>query len=79
MYQTLEGFLPSWTYEAETTQKMLDSLTAATLSQEIAPEQWTLGRVAQHIVTAIPVKLSVTGLKFEGETKVLPVSTSTKA
>ncbi|AFQ18646.1 DinB family protein [Bacillus thuringiensis] len=78
MYQTIEGFLQSWTYEAESTQKMLDSLTDASLSQEIAPEHWTLGRVAWHIVTAIPVILSGTGLKFEGETKDYPVPTSAK-
>ncbi len=58
MYQTIEGFLQSWTYEAASTQKMLDALTDASLSQEIAPEHWTLGRVAWHIVTAIPVILS---------------------
>nr|WP_257148143.1 DinB family protein [Bacillus thuringiensis] len=78
MYQTIEGFLQSWTYEAESTQKMLDSLTDASLSQEIAPGHWTLGRVAWHIVTAIPVILSGTGLKFEGELKDYPVPTSAK-
>lgn len=78
MYQTIDGFLQSWTYEAESTQKMLDSLTDASLSQEIAPEHWTLGRVAWHIVTAIPVILSGTGLKFEGATKDYPVPTSAK-
>ncbi len=78
MYQTIEGFLQSWTYEAESTQKILDSLTDASLSQEIAPGHWTLGRVAWHIVTAIPVILSGTGLKFEGETKDYPVPTSAK-
>ncbi|MED1608629.1 MULTISPECIES: DinB family protein [Bacillus cereus group] len=76
MYQTIEGFLQSWTYEAESTQKMLDALTDESLSQEIAPGHWTLGRVAWHIVTAIPVMLSGTGLKFEGETKDYPVPTS---
>ena len=78
MYQTIEGFLQSWKYEAESTQKMLDALTDESLSQEIAPEHWTLGRVAWHIVTAIPVILSGTGLKFEGETKDYPVPTSAK-
>ena len=51
---------------------MLDVLTDESLSQEIAPGHWTLGRVAWHIVTAIPVILSGTGLKFEGETKDYP-------
>ncbi len=44
MYQTIEGFLQSWKYEAESTQKMLDALTDESLSQEIAPEHWTLGQ-----------------------------------
>ena len=57
---------------------MLDALTDESLSQEIAPGSWTLGRVAWHIVTAIPVILSGTGLKFEGETKDYPVPTSAK-
>ncbi|PHD63848.1 DinB family protein [Bacillus wiedmannii] len=78
MYQTIEGFLQSWTYEAESTQKILDALTDESLSQEIAHGHWTLGRVAWHIVTAIPVMLSGTGLKFEGETKDYPVPTSAK-
>ena len=50
---------------------MLDALTDESLSQEIAPGHWTLGRVAWHIVTALPVMLSGTGLKFEGETKII--------
>ncbi|EOQ26133.1 DinB family protein [Bacillus cereus group sp. RP37] len=78
MYQTIEGFLQSWKYEAESTQKMLDVLTDESLLQEIAPGHWTLGRVAWHIVTAIPVMLSGTRLKFEGETKDYPVPTSAK-
>lgn len=78
MYQTIEGFLQSWKYEAEVTQKMLNALTDKSLSQEIAPGHWNLGRVAWHIVTAIPVMLSGTGLKFEGETKDYPVPTSAK-
>ena len=41
MYQTIEGFLQSWTYETESTQKMLDVLTDESLSQEIAPGHWT--------------------------------------
>ncbi|MCQ6360722.1 DinB family protein, partial [Bacillus cereus] len=68
MYQTIEGFLQSWKYEAETTQKMLDALTDESLSQEIEPEHWTLGRVACHIVTAIPFILSGTWFMFEVET-----------
>ena len=48
MYQTIEGFLQSWTYEAESTQKMLDVLTDESLSQEIAPgRQFLLYYLAQ--------------------------------
>ncbi|PGC29238.1 hypothetical protein COM11_14625 [Bacillus pseudomycoides] len=78
MYQTIEGFLKTWKYEADSTQKVLDALTDESLTQEIAPGHWTLGRVAWHIVTAIPVMLSGTGLQFEGETKDYPVPTSAK-
>ncbi|MFD0768249.1 DinB family protein [Bacillus sp. CGMCC 1.60114] len=78
MFQTIEGFLTSWKYEAESTQKVLDALTDESLKQEITPENWTLGRIAWHIVTAIPVITSRTGLKFEGEMKDYPVPTSAK-
>ncbi|MEH7153251.1 DinB family protein [Bacillus thuringiensis] len=78
MYQTIEGFLHTWKYEAESTQKMLDVVTDESLSQEIAPGHWTLGKVAWHIVTAIPVILSGTGLKFEGERKDYSVPTAAK-
>ncbi|MDM5190220.1 DinB family protein [Bacillus sp. DX4.1] len=76
MYQTIEGFLKTWKYEADSTQKVLDSLTDESLTQEIVPGHWTLGRIAWHIVTAIPIIVAGSGLKVEGETKDYPVPTS---
>ncbi|ENQ3078031.1 DinB family protein [Bacillus sp. WLY-B-L8] len=76
MFQTVEGFLKAWKYEADSTQRVLDMLTDESLTQEITPDNWTLGRIAWHIVTAVPVITSRTGLKFEGETKDYPVPTS---
>ncbi|WP_416826076.1 DinB family protein [Ectobacillus polymachus] len=76
MFQTVEGFLKTWENEAKSTQKVLDALTDESLKQEITPENWSLGRIAWHIVTAIPVMTLGTGLKFEGETKDYPVPSS---
>lgn len=76
MYQTLNDFLKSWEFEANCTQKLLNNLTDESLKQEITSENWTLGRIAWHTVTAIRIITSNTSVTFDAPTKDYPVPTS---
>lgn len=76
MFQTIDHFLQSWAFEAAATQKLLNHLTDESLHQVITPENWTLGRVAWHTVTAIRIITSNSNLAFEAPAKDFPVPTS---
>lgn len=76
MFQSLDHFLKSWEFEADATQKLLNNLTDESLKQEITSQNWTLGRIAWHTVTAIHIITSNTNLTFEAPTKDFPVPTS---
>jgi len=76
MFQTLDHFLKSWEFEASATQKLLNSLTDESLQQEITSQNWTLGRIAWHTVTAIRIITSNTNITFEAPSKDYPVPTS---
>jgi uncharacterized damage-inducible protein DinB len=65
MYPTIQAFLADWQHESGTTQRVLDALTDASLSQRVSPKDRTLGEIAWHIVTVIPVMVGFTGLKLE--------------
>jgi uncharacterized damage-inducible protein DinB len=78
MFQTLEVFFTLWNFEADATQRILDQLTDESLSQEVTPDNWTLGRIAWHTVTAIGVIASRTGLSFDAPNQDYPVPTSAK-
>ena len=64
MYRRIEDFLRNWEYEAESTKKVLASLTDATLKQAVSNDHRTLGRIAWHIITTIPEMMGRTGLKI---------------
>ncbi|EON72139.1 DinB family protein [Lysinibacillus sphaericus] len=76
MFQTLDHFLKSWEFEADATQNLLNNLTDESLKQEITSQNWTLGRIAWHTVSAIRIITSNTNLKFEAPTKDYPVPCS---
>ncbi|GGE76520.1 DinB family protein [Priestia taiwanensis] len=76
MFQTVEGFMKTWKYEASVTEKVLDTLTDESLSQEITADHWNLGQLAWHIVVAAPFILSATGLKIDWEMKSTPPSSA---
>ncbi len=63
MYTTIDEFVKDWTAVAEGTQKMMNELTDASLSQAVADDHRTLGRVAWHIATTIPEMMNQLGLK----------------
>ncbi len=66
MHTTLASFHASWQYEAESTQKLLDCLTDASLSQPLYPGGRTVGRLAWHLAQTIPEMLHRTGLVVAG-------------
>ncbi|MFP7200350.1 DinB family protein [Lysinibacillus halotolerans] len=78
MFQTLEHFLRSWEFEADATQRILNHLTDESLKQEITSQNWTLGRIAWHTVTAIRIINSNTNLTFEAPNNDYPVPISAK-
>ncbi|CAM4405479.1 DinB family protein [Paenibacillus alkaliterrae] len=63
MYNTINEFIEEWRSEGASTQKLLDALTDSSLGQQVSPNDRTLGRIAWHVVTSIPV--SVFGLTAE--------------
>jgi uncharacterized damage-inducible protein DinB len=70
MFLKVKDFVASWTNETAATQRVLDTLTDASLQQEIAPNHRKLGQLAWHLATSIHEMLSRIGLEFpapEGE------------
>ncbi|WP_159887750.1 DinB family protein [Paenibacillus puerhi] len=76
MFQTLDHLLKSWEYEAGATQRLLNHLTDESLTQEISPQNWTLGRTAWHTVAAIRIITSNTNLTFEAPAEDWPAPAS---
>lgn len=65
MFRSLEDFLGAWIQEAESTRKVLDALTDASLAQEVVPGGRTLGKLAWHLVETLQEMLPAAGLKVE--------------
>ncbi|UKS25779.1 DinB family protein [Paenibacillus sp. HWE-109] len=65
MFTTIQDFVNEWTRENQSTQRVLDTLTDASLSQKIAPDFRSLGQLGWHIATTIHEMLSRTGLTFD--------------
>ncbi|KKI92853.1 hypothetical protein WQ54_06600 [Bacillus sp. SA1-12] len=76
MFQTLDQFSDIWNAESASTQSLMINLTDDSLAQEVLPGHWTLGRIAWHIVTAIGVIASRTGLSVDIPDQDFPVPAS---
>ncbi|WP_203247022.1 DinB family protein [Sporosarcina beigongshangi] len=76
MFKTIEEFFGNWGHESGSTQKVLDLLTNSSLTQEVSPQDRTLGRIAWHVVTTLDEMVSRTGLQFEAASHVAPVPTT---
>jgi uncharacterized damage-inducible protein DinB len=79
MFTKLKHFERAWAFESENTLRMLRVLTDASLSQAVAPEERTLGRIAWHVTTSIPEMMERTGLKLAGPSAHAPVPTTAAA
>jgi uncharacterized damage-inducible protein DinB len=73
MLRTIDDFIALWTHESESTQKMLDLLTDASLAQEIDAEHRTLGRLAWHVTGTVKEMMERTGLHVDGPAEHAPV------
>ncbi|MGE7274722.1 DinB family protein [Brevibacillus panacihumi] len=65
MYVTVTDLIAEWKNEAGLTQKVLDELTDHALLQQVYPGGRTLGRIAWHFVTSIPVYFTEFGVSVE--------------
>lgn len=65
MFYHIEDFAKAWEYESAATQKLMNELNDSSLCQAVAGGHRDLGRVAWHLVTAIPEMMSRTGLEFQ--------------
>lgn len=64
MFTSISLFEKYWAEESKATQRILDALTDESLNQAVAKDHRTLGRMAWHIVTAIPEMMNRTGLEI---------------
>jgi uncharacterized damage-inducible protein DinB len=78
MFTTVSGFLASWKFESDGTSKLLAALTDKSLTQAVAPNERTLGRLAWHITTTIPEMMERTGLHLGGTPHEAPVPASAR-
>lgn len=65
LFKSIADFLTEWKLESGQTEMILNALTDASLSQEVAPGHRTLGRMAWHIADTIHEMMSAAGLRFE--------------
>ncbi len=79
MYRSIREFLVDWDFEAAATAKVLDALTDASLAQQVAPKDRTLGRIAWHLVQTLPEMPGHAGLKVAGPAHDAPPPASAKA
>ncbi len=65
MLRKIEDFQKDWTYEAESTGKILNALTDESLSQKVTPEGRNLGFLAWHLTQTLGEMLALVGLKID--------------
>ncbi|UCC43032.1 MAG: DinB family protein [Candidatus Zixiibacteriota bacterium] len=73
MFTSIADFEKAWSGESGNTSKMLGALTDASLSQSVAEDHRTLGRMAWHIALTIAEMMPATGLEFKGVDLKAPV------
>ena len=72
MLRKVDDFLKTWAYEAESTLKILRTLTEASLSQPVAPGGRTLGTLAWHCVLTLPEMMKHAGIPLTGPAQDAP-------
>lgn len=76
MTRTLESYINEIREESHITQSILDSLSDASLKQEVSPLDRTLGQIAWHMVTSIFTIMSIAELSIPspGDKNDVPVA-----
>lgn len=65
MLTKIEHFEKIWKSESGFTQKIMNALSDASLTQSVSDGHRTIGRIAWHICQTIPEMMSRTGLNLE--------------
>jgi len=73
MYRTIQDFLNDWKYESESTLKMLNALTDASLLQKVSAEGRSLGFLAWHIVLTLGEMGGKTGITVQAPSEDAPM------
>lgn len=73
MIASIAEFEKLWTQESNSTRKIFAELDDRSLSQSVAPEFRTLGRLAWHITTSVGEMMNRTGLAVSGPAEDAPV------
>jgi len=76
MINTIQDFDREWGYERQATLKLMRSLTDASLSQGVAHDHRTLGRLAWHITTSVREMMERVGFQLRGPGPEDPVPAS---
>jgi uncharacterized damage-inducible protein DinB len=79
MYRRADDFLAHYRQLSESTQKVLDALTDASLGQAVADGHRTLGRIGWHLAQTVPEMMGKTGLRPAGPAEDAPVPPTASA
>ena len=79
MFHYVKEFVEYWRHHSQDTIKILATLTDASLSQRVGPEDRTIARVAWHCVTSIPEMAARAGLNLSGPAHTDPVPKTARA
>ncbi len=64
MFRSLDDFVRTWQQETVQTGRLLEHLTDASLSQQVVPEHFTLGKLGIHLSQAITFMMSNAGVNL---------------
>ncbi len=79
LIRTIADFENWWNNETKATRKILGALTDASLSQSVAKDHRTLGRMAWHIIQTMGEMPTRLGMKIDAPDEHAPVPTSAVA
>jgi len=66
MFRSVADFIRTWDHETESTLKLMRVLTDASLAQKVTPDGRSLGFIAWHNVTILPVMMHHAGVPVVG-------------
>lgn len=79
LIRTISDFENWWNNESRATRKIFGALTDASLSQSVATDHRTLGRMAWHIIQTLGEMSTHVGLNVDAPAETDPVPTSAAA